>query len=151
MKNYDLWDLKLGLLPPSPTQNPVVPLHLAALPSTKLRARILQFKFLYRAYEILPSTLLACIVTTFLRQRGPPEIWAVLKRNKLSNFDKTSPVSTSPSTASQEVYDMDIGARHGRCSSTRSGISTSAAIPMRNSTLNQIHDWPLTSLYHHRQ
>ncbi|KAI9467428.1 hypothetical protein BDB00DRAFT_880595 [Zychaea mexicana] len=40
---------------------------------------------------------------------------------------------------------MDIGARHGRCSSTRLGISTSAAISMWKSTLNQIHDWPLTS------
>ncbi|CDH61106.1 hypothetical protein RO3G_05925 [Lichtheimia corymbifera JMRC:FSU:9682] len=56
---------------------------LADIPSMKLRARILEFKFVVRAHELPPSTLLASVVDTLLRVHHSFNSWENLKNNTL--------------------------------------------------------------------
>ncbi|KAG2216206.1 hypothetical protein INT45_011159 [Circinella minor] len=75
--------LILNVSDPTATTPTIVPLHLAALPDMKLRANILQFKFIERAHSIPPTTLLACVVDSLLRRDQPDHQWPRLLRNKL--------------------------------------------------------------------
>lgn len=59
---------------------------MADLPSMTLRACILEFKFVLRAHELPPSTLLASVVDTWLRVNHPFNGWGNLKSNKLWAF-----------------------------------------------------------------
>ncbi|KAI8146846.1 hypothetical protein BJV82DRAFT_501395, partial [Fennellomyces sp. T-0311] len=51
--------LALNVTDVTATTPTIIPLHLAALPDMSLRATILQFKFVRRAHELPPTTLLA--------------------------------------------------------------------------------------------
>ncbi|KAI8137221.1 hypothetical protein BJV82DRAFT_525617, partial [Fennellomyces sp. T-0311] len=75
--------LALNVTDVTATTPTIIPLHLAALPDMSLRATILQFKFVRRAHELPPTTLLASVVDSLLRRQQLDREWLAMTRNKL--------------------------------------------------------------------
>ncbi|CDH60653.1 hypothetical protein RO3G_13746 [Lichtheimia corymbifera JMRC:FSU:9682] len=97
---------------------------MADLPEMKLRARILEFKFVVRAHELPPSTLLASVVDTLLRRHHPFNFWLNLTRNALwkdyRNLLKRDPQSRNPiSTIITRHRDKELLKRRARHSIAR--------------------------------
>ncbi|KAI9466508.1 hypothetical protein BDB00DRAFT_777773 [Zychaea mexicana] len=139
--------LALNVTDPAATTPTIVPLHLADLPSIKLRARILLFKFLCRAFRLPPSTLLACVVSSFLRRHHPPDYWRVMTTNKLwvdeKEVTRQAPLPRDPM---QHVIDshhqQELQSRRNRFSTVR------RALPERR--WDPILFLPATNLARHR-
>lgn len=73
---------------------------MADLPSMKLRAHILEFKFVVRAHELPPTTLLSSVVDTLLRVYHTFNFWANMTRNTMwkdfQTLTRTQPESRHP-------------------------------------------------------
>ena len=139
--------LTLNVTNPSATTLTIVSLHLANLPSIKLRARVLLFKFIFRTFHIPPTTLLACIVTSLLRRHHPPQEWINMRNNNLwKDWKKVTSQLPLPKDPFQHI----INSHHQiELESRRSQFSTVAhALPERK--WDPILFLPTTTLSRHR-